>query len=81
MPAKNPNLGHFESKLGELEELVSALEGGEVPLEQAVNHFEKGIKLSRECETLLRQAELRVEQLSAKDADSALEDFDQESAD
>ncbi len=68
MPAKNPTLDQFESQLAELESLVKALESGDTPLDQAVKHFERGMDLSRSCEKLLQQAELRVQQLS-RDAD------------
>ena len=68
MPADNPTLDQFESQLAELEELVKALESGDTRLEEAVKHFERGMRLSQACENLLKQAELRVQQLS-EDAD------------
>lgn len=64
MPAENPSLDQFETQLAELEELVKALESGDTRLEDAVKHFERGMSLSRACEDLLKQAELRVQQLS-----------------
>ncbi len=64
MPAKNPKLDQFESQLAELERLVKVLEAGDTPLDEAVKHFERGMDLSRSCEKLLQQAELRVQQLS-----------------
>ncbi|EDY87580.1 exodeoxyribonuclease VII, small subunit [gamma proteobacterium HTCC5015] len=54
----------FEERLGALEKLVEQLEGGELPLEDALKHFEKGVKLARECETALNKAEQTVDALS-----------------
>lgn len=78
MPAKNPGLAQFEKKLSELDELVRAMESGEIPLEQAVANFERGVSLSRECEKLLQQAELKVQQLIERDGQEQLEDFSAE---
>lgn len=64
MSVENPQLEQFEQQLAELEELVRTLESGEIQLEQAVKHFERGMTLSGNCDRLLRQAELRVQQLS-----------------
>ncbi len=61
----------FEASLGELEEIVGRLESGDLPLEESLELFEKGIKLSRECRTRLTNAERRIEILM-KDADGNL---------
>lgn len=63
MPSKNQKLDQFETQLQELESLVRELETGEVPLEKAVAHFERGMSLSQNCEKLLSDAELKVEKL------------------
>ena len=52
----------FESTLKELEKIVGQLDG-EIKLEEALELFEKGIKLSSECETFLNHAEQKVELL------------------
>ena len=57
----------FETSLAELEQIVGRLEDGDLPLEQSLELFEKGIKLSRECRTRLTNAERRIEILM-KDA-------------
>jgi exodeoxyribonuclease VII small subunit len=54
---KSPDL---EKSLTQLEEIVQELEEGDLPLEQALKQFEKGVKLSRDCQTALRAAEQRV---------------------
>ncbi len=61
----------FEASLAELEEIVTKLEDGDLPLEASLELFEKGIKLSRECRERLTNAERRIEIL-VKDADGGL---------
>ena len=59
-PAKKTTSVNFENQLQELESIVEQLEGGELPLEQALKVFEKGVKLSRQCQQLLAEAEQKV---------------------
>ena len=54
----------FEKSLTDLESIVKALEKGELSLDHALKQFEKGIVLARNCQTLLAQAEQKIEQLS-----------------
>jgi exodeoxyribonuclease VII small subunit len=61
----------FETSLAELEEIVAKLEDGDLPLEQSLELFEKGIKLSRECRERLSSAERRIEVLM-KNSDGEL---------
>ena len=61
----------FETSLAELEKIVGKLENGDLPLEQSLELFEKGIKLSRECREHLTNAERRIEILM-KDANGDL---------
>jgi exodeoxyribonuclease VII small subunit len=51
----------FESSLKELEEIVGRLESGDLPLEQSLDLFEQGIRLSRDCQRRLDEAERKVE--------------------
>ena len=51
----------FESSLEELERIVRELEQGELPLERSLELFEQGVKLSRQCQERLSQAERRIE--------------------
>ena len=53
----------FEKSLGELEKIVGKLEEGDLALEESLELFEKGIKLSRECRERLTNAERRIEVL------------------
>ena len=54
----------FEGALAELEELVARMEGGSLSLEDSLAAFERGIKLTRECQAALRSAELRIKALT-----------------
>lgn len=54
---------NFESSLAALERVVRELERGDLPLEESLKLFEQGVKLSRECQERLNQAERRVEML------------------
>ncbi|HEY2963998.1 MAG TPA: exodeoxyribonuclease VII small subunit [Pyrinomonadaceae bacterium] len=53
----------FEASLESLEEIVHQLESGDLPLEKSLELFEQGIRLSRECQERLGQAERRIEVL------------------
>lgn len=65
-----PGLAQFEASLGELEGLVEALESGDISLEEALAKFERGVALTRQCQSLLKNAELRVDQLMAQQGPS-----------
>ena len=54
---------NFESQLASLERIVRELERGDLPLEQSLELFEQGVKLSRECQERLNEAERRIEVL------------------
>lgn len=58
---------NFEEQLNELQEIVNKLESGKVPLEDALNEFQAGVKLSRELEKKLNDAEQTVAKLVDKD--------------
>ena len=53
----------FEEALAALEEVVKNLEGGQVPLEQSIDLYERGEALRKHCEDRLKAAELRVENI------------------
>ena len=53
----------FEASLEALEEIVHKLEDGDLPLEKSLELFEDGIRLSRQCQERLNQAERRIEVL------------------
>jgi len=60
------NVCGLEQSLKELEALVERLESGDLPLEDALKEFEHGVKLTRACQTILKEAEQKVEILLKK---------------
>ena len=66
----------FESALKELEALVERMESGDLPLEQALQLFERGVELTRICQASLQQAELKVEQLIERGGHAELAPLD-----
>jgi exodeoxyribonuclease VII small subunit len=68
----------FEKSLAELETLVEKLEQGDVPLEDALKNFERGVQLTRECQSALKAAQQKVEILLKKNGDAELAPFDTE---
>ena len=54
---------NFEKAIKDLEKIVEDLESGELSLEQSLKTFEKGIKLTRQCQGELEKAELKVKKL------------------
>ncbi len=70
---------NLEKSLEQLESLIDELESGDLPLDTAMKKFEEGIKLTRSCQSALKDAEQRVEiLLKSAGGDEALEDFDVE---
>ena len=68
-------LASFETALAELEKVVKELEAGDLPLERALDLFEKGIALSQTCRKQLEAAETRVEILLKKNGKVQPEPF------
>ena len=67
----------FEAALGKLETIVESMESGEVPLAELLAKFEEGTKLLKVCETRLKDAELKIEQLKKqKDGSLTFEKFE-----
>jgi len=78
-PAEPTRKGDFEKSLARLEEVVKRLENTDLSLDEAMKLFEEGVKLSRECQKQLEEAEGRVEILLKKaDGKIAAEAFETE---
>jgi len=77
-PKSESGAPDFEKALAELENIVATLEKGDLSLEAALKHFERGINLTRQCQTALKEAELKVEKLSEKNGKQTLEPFEPE---
>lgn len=78
MAAKQQSEFNFEEALQELERLVSSLEEGELSLEDSMKAFEKGIKLTRECQTALQKAEQKVQILLNESGETQAFDVEDE---
>jgi exodeoxyribonuclease VII small subunit len=72
LPAGAPD---FERALGELEGLVERLERGDLPLEEALRAFERGVQLTRHCQSALRAAQQKVEILLKRSGQTGIEAF------
>ena len=64
--AETSGVAGLEKSLEELESLLKELESGELTLEDALAHFERGVKLTRQCQKALQEAEQKVEILLKK---------------
>ena len=65
----------FERALAELEGLVERLESGDLPLDEALQTFERGVALTRQCQGALKAAQQKVEILLKRSADAGVEPF------
>jgi exodeoxyribonuclease VII small subunit len=65
----------FEEALAELESLVERLERGDLPLDEALKTFERGVELTRHCQSSLKAAQQKVEILLKRGSSSSIEPF------
>jgi len=73
---KKPKGYDFEKALSDLEQLVERMENGDFSLEESLQAFEQGIKLTRECQRMLAQAEQKVQILIQGEDKINLEPFE-----
>ena len=71
----------FESSLAQLEQLVEQMEEGDLSLEESLKAFESGVKLTRECQQALQDAEQKVEVLLLQNGQLTPESLDAEPLD
>ena len=65
----------FEKAMAELESLVEQMESGDLSLEASLEHFEKGVRLTRQCQQALKQAEQKVSILLKQGDEESLQEF------
>ena len=65
----------FESQIENLEKIVAELEQGELSLDESVSKFEEGIKISKECNKTLEEAEKKITILINNDGETKEEEF------
>ena len=84
MPASDPQTDpkplDFEAAMRDLEEIVERLEHGDLPLEESLKAFERGILLTRNCQSALKDAEQKVEILLKKAGEVRVEEFEPDDA-
>lgn len=65
----------FEQEMEELEKIVAELETGKLNLDDSVAKFEEGVKISKECNEMLENAEKKITMLINQDGEAKEEDF------
>lgn len=78
--AKKKTAIDFEKSLQTLEQLVESMESGDMTLEKSLEAFEQGIKLTKECQQALTEAEQKVEILLNQNGEEQLAPFREDSA-
>lgn len=68
------NAQTFEQSLARLEEVVARLEGGDLPLDEALERYEEGVRLVGRCRADLERAELKVKRLVERNGRPEVED-------
>jgi exodeoxyribonuclease VII small subunit len=76
MSKKNEAGPDFEKTLAELEKLVENLEEGDLSLDESLSGFKHGIELTRQCQSVLDNAQQTVEQLVNNDDEESLKPFE-----
>jgi exodeoxyribonuclease VII small subunit len=72
---------NFEAAMQELESLVARMEKGDRSLEDSLKDFERGVELTRLCQTALRDAEQKVQKLISDNGQNVLVPFDEDEPD
>jgi exodeoxyribonuclease VII small subunit len=75
MNDKNTENFNFQQALDELNSIVVKMEQGNLPLEEALQYFEKGISLTRQCQKALQEAEQKVQILLEKNGEITLNPY------
>jgi exodeoxyribonuclease VII small subunit len=78
--SKNSKAPDFEQALAELENLVERLERGDLPLDEALKSFERGVALTRHCQSCLQAAQQKVDILLKKGGEAQAVPFEEAGA-
>jgi exodeoxyribonuclease VII small subunit len=71
----DPDFSRFETSLEELETIVQRMESGDQSLEESLKDFERGVTLTKACQTMLKNAEQKVEKLVKQHGELKTESF------
>ena len=66
---------NFESTLSEIEKIIESLEEGNLSLEDSIEAYEKGISLTKACQKMLSDAELKIKKLSSKEGEGITDEM------
>lgn len=72
------DFSRFETSLEELEKIVERMESGNQSLEESLKDFERGVTLTKTCQTMLKNAEQRVEKLVKQHGELKTESFSED---
>ncbi|MGH8654694.1 MAG: exodeoxyribonuclease VII small subunit [Gammaproteobacteria bacterium] len=78
---RKPNTFDFEGALRELEALIKRMESAELPLEESLKQFERGMALTRACQNALAEAEQKVKLLTQEQGEQKLVPFERKDND
>ncbi len=67
----------FEEAMAELEDIASKLSEGDIPLDESVKLFERGVELKKKCETRLEEARVKIKVLTEESGEFREEEFDE----
>ncbi|MCG3140369.1 MAG: Exodeoxyribonuclease 7 small subunit [Anaerolineae bacterium] len=77
MPKKNPTAAlSFEELYSKLQAIIETLEGGNLTLDEALALYEQGMALAQQCNVMLDQAELRIQELAPGPSAEITDDLD-----
>lgn len=74
----DPDFSQFEASLEELEKIVARMESGEQSLEESLKDFERGVTLTKACQSMLKNAEQKVEKLVQDHGELKTEPFSED---
>jgi exodeoxyribonuclease VII small subunit len=77
MPTKKDDL-NLEKSMAELEKLVETMESGKLSLEESLKLFEKGVSITKTCQTTLKKIEQKVQILQKENDQLGLTDFNED---
>lgn len=76
MPSSKPDSPDFEASIEQLEGLIDQMESGELSLEESLKTYEQGVRLTRQCQKALSDAQLKVDALLREHSDQIETDRD-----
>ncbi len=76
MAKKDTDIPDFEKSISQLEALIENMEQGDLSLDESLKQYEKGVKLTRQCQKALDEAQLKIDSLLADSINQSEKDDD-----